>query len=83
MTQPYQRGPRASRSAARPGTRPGDRHALKAGKPLDIRDALAERYKGSCRGRALDAIAPRLETMAGTVGARAIGEFGIDVSRLH
>ncbi|MFE4538017.1 hypothetical protein ACFRKB_23535 [Streptomyces scopuliridis] len=34
-------------------------------------------------GRALDAIAPRLETVAGTVGARAIGEFGIDVSRLH
>ncbi|CAM5469736.1 hypothetical protein SAVIM40S_07182 [Streptomyces avidinii] len=33
--------------------------------------------------RALDAIAPRLEVIAGTVGARAITEFGIDVSRLH
>ncbi|WP_330433966.1 IS1634 family transposase [Streptomyces sp. NBC_00825] len=33
--------------------------------------------------RALDAIAPHLEHIAGTVGARAIGEFGIDVSRLH
>lgn len=33
--------------------------------------------------RALDAIAPQLETIAGTVGARAISEFGIDVSRLH
>lgn len=33
--------------------------------------------------RALDAIAPRLEQIAGTVGARAITEFGIDVSRLH
>ncbi|WP_331742799.1 IS1634 family transposase [Kitasatospora sp. NBC_01300] len=33
--------------------------------------------------RALDAIAPKLEQLAGTVGARAITEFGIDVSRLH
>ncbi|MFJ9445893.1 IS1634 family transposase [Kitasatospora sp. NPDC101235] len=33
--------------------------------------------------RALDAIAPHLEQLAGTVGARAIAEFGIDVSRLH
>lgn len=33
--------------------------------------------------RALDAIAPALDQIAGTVGARAIAEFGIDVSRLH
>jgi transposase len=33
--------------------------------------------------RALDAIAPELERIAGTVGARAIAEFGVDVSRLH
>jgi transposase len=33
--------------------------------------------------RALDAIAPKLEQLAGTVGARAITEFGIDVGRLH
>lgn len=33
--------------------------------------------------RALDAIAPHLERLAGTVGARALTEFGIDVSRLH
>jgi hypothetical protein len=33
--------------------------------------------------RALDAIAPELDRIAGTVGARAIAEFGIDVSRLH
>ncbi|MFE3496667.1 DUF4277 domain-containing protein [Streptomyces sp. NPDC059175] len=33
--------------------------------------------------RALDAVAPHLEKIAGTVGARAIAEFGIDVSRLH
>ena len=30
--------------------------------------------------RALDAIAPQLEQIAGSVGARAIAEFGIDVS---
>ncbi|MFB7574966.1 DUF4277 domain-containing protein [Streptomyces sp. NPDC056165] len=33
--------------------------------------------------RALDAIAPHPEKLAGTVGARAIAEFGIDCSRLH
>ncbi|MFI2207498.1 IS1634 family transposase [Streptomyces sp. NPDC020192] len=33
--------------------------------------------------RALDAVAPKLEQLAGTVGARAIAEFGIDVSRFH
>ncbi|MFF0156946.1 IS1634 family transposase [Streptomyces sp. NPDC005263] len=33
--------------------------------------------------RALDAIAPHLEHIAGTVGARAIGAFGIDVARMH
>ncbi|MET7719027.1 DUF4277 domain-containing protein [Streptomyces sp. NPDC005407] len=33
--------------------------------------------------RALDAIAPELDRIAGTVGARAIAAFGIDVSRLH
>ena len=34
-------------------------------------------------GRALDAIAEQLEVIVGTVGARAITEFGIDVSRIH
>ncbi|MGW1091531.1 IS1634 family transposase [Streptomyces sp. NPDC002596] len=33
--------------------------------------------------RALDAIAPHLKHVTGTVGARAIAEFGIDVSRPH
>ncbi|MGW9031153.1 IS1634 family transposase [Streptomyces sp. NPDC055722] len=33
--------------------------------------------------RALDAIAPHLQKVAGTVGARAIAEFGIDTARLH
>ncbi|MFE0733287.1 IS1634 family transposase [Streptomyces antibioticus] len=34
-------------------------------------------------GRALDAVAPELEAVVGSVGAQAIAEFGIDVSRLH
>lgn len=34
-------------------------------------------------GRALDAVAPELDRIVGSVGARAISEFGLDVSRLH
>lgn len=34
-------------------------------------------------GRALDAVAPALDGIVGSVGARAIGEFGLDVSHLH
>ena len=34
-------------------------------------------------GRALDAIAPEQERIAGTVGAHAIARFGLEVSRLH
>ena len=34
-------------------------------------------------GRALDAIAPALDGIVGSIGARAIGEFGIDVARVH
>jgi hypothetical protein len=34
-------------------------------------------------GRALDAIAPRLDEITGSVGAAAISEFGVDVTRLH
>jgi hypothetical protein len=34
-------------------------------------------------GRALDAMAPELEQITGSVGARAIATFGIDVARLH
>jgi transposase len=33
--------------------------------------------------RALDAIAPELEKIVGTVGAVAIAEFGIDASKIH
>ncbi len=34
-------------------------------------------------GRSLDAIAPRLEEITGTVALGAIGTFGIDISQLH
>jgi transposase len=34
-------------------------------------------------GRALDAVAPELDRIVGSVGAQAIAAFGIDVSRLH
>jgi transposase len=34
-------------------------------------------------GRALDAIAPELEQLIGSVGARAIATFGLEVARLH
>jgi transposase len=34
-------------------------------------------------GRALDAMAPELDLVIGSVGARAIAAFGIDVARLH
>lgn len=34
-------------------------------------------------GRALDAVAPHLDEIVGSVGAGAISSFGIDVSRLH
>jgi transposase len=34
-------------------------------------------------GRALDAIAPELDRIVGSVGAQAIAAFGLDVSRLH
>lgn len=34
-------------------------------------------------GRALDAVASELDRIVGSIGAGAIGEFGIDVARLH
>jgi hypothetical protein len=34
-------------------------------------------------GRALDAIAPHLDQIAGSVGVAAIEAFGIDVTRMH
>lgn len=34
-------------------------------------------------GRALDALAPRLEGIVGSVGAQAIASFGVEVARIH
>ena len=34
-------------------------------------------------GRALDAIAPKLDQLVGSVGAQAIAAFGVDTARLH
>jgi transposase len=34
-------------------------------------------------GRALDAVAPELDGIVGSVGARAIAEFGVEVARIH
>jgi transposase len=34
-------------------------------------------------GRALDAVAPELDVIVGSVGARAIAEFGVQVARIH
>jgi transposase len=34
-------------------------------------------------GRALDAVAPALDGIVGSVGLKAIAEFGVDVARLH
>ena len=33
--------------------------------------------------RALDAVAPRLDHLVGSIGAKAVEEFGIDVTRIH
>jgi transposase len=34
-------------------------------------------------GRALDAVAPQLDGIVGSVGAQAIASFGVDVARIH
>lgn len=34
-------------------------------------------------GRALDAVAPHLEGIVGSIGAQAIATFGVDVARIH
>src|ERR1035437_10353987 len=45
--------------------------------------AAAELLNDDRFARALDAVAPQLEAIAGGVGAAAVSEFGVDVSRLH
>jgi hypothetical protein len=49
----------------------------------EVLDVSAEALNDDRLGRALDAIAPELDTIVGSVGGAAIAPFGIDVSRLH
>lgn len=49
----------------------------------EVFGVAAETLNDDRIGRALDAVAPALEGIVGSIGARAIGEFGLDVSRLH
>ena len=49
----------------------------------EVFGAVAETLNDDRVGRALDAIAPQLDGIVGSVGAAAIADFGIDVSRLH
>jgi len=49
----------------------------------EVFGVAAEALNDDRVGRALDAIAGQLDAIVGTVGARAIAEFGLDVSRLH
>jgi Domain of unknown function (DUF4277)/Transposase DDE domain len=43
----------------------------------------AEQLNDDRVGRALDAVAPQVDSIVGSVGAAAIDVFGIDVSRIH
>ena len=38
---------------------------------------------GGLLGRVLDACVPQLDEVSGSMGAAAIGEFGVDVAGLH
>ena len=49
----------------------------------EVFGVAAETLNDDRVGRALDAIAPQLDAIVGSVGARAIAGFGLDVSRLH
>lgn len=49
----------------------------------EVFGVAAETLNDDRIGRALDAVAPALEGIVGSIGARAINEFGLDVSRLH
>lgn len=49
----------------------------------EVFGVVAETRNDDRVGRALDAVAPHLDVIVGSVGARAISDFGIDVSRLH
>lgn len=49
----------------------------------EVFGVAAETLNDDRIGRALDAVAPALDGIVGSIGARAIAEFGLDVSRLH
>ena len=49
----------------------------------EVFGAVPETLNDDRVGRALDAIAPELDAIVGSIGAAAIASFGIDVSRLH
>jgi transposase len=49
----------------------------------EVFGVLPETLNDDRIGRALDAIAPKLEAIVGSVGAQAIAAFGLEVARLH
>ena len=49
----------------------------------EVFGVAAETLNDDRVGRALDAVAPELEAIVGSIGAQAIDAFGLDVSRLH
>ena len=49
----------------------------------EVFGVAAETLNDDRIGRALDAVAPALDGIVGSIGTRAIAEFGLDVSRLH
>ena len=59
-------------------------HEWAASMAVDEAYGIAPRLLNDDRiARALDAVAPCLDEITGSVGAAAITEFGVDVSRLH
>jgi transposase len=49
----------------------------------EVFEILPETLNDDRIGRALDAIAPKLDAIVGSVGARAIAAYGVQVARLH
>ncbi|MEU0222293.1 IS1634 family transposase [Streptomyces sp. NPDC006265] len=49
----------------------------------EVFGVAAELLNDDRLARALDAIAPRLEEITGSVGAQAIAEFGVDTAQIH
>ncbi len=49
----------------------------------EVFDLSAEVLNDDRIGRALDAVAPELAGIVGSIGAQAIASFGIDVARIH